>query len=49
VHSRVAFDQDNKPIRVTITIFPVDRNQLVYNVGPNVPPLAPAEGSESKK
>jgi GntR family transcriptional regulator len=37
--SRVAFDQDNKPMRLTITIFPVDRNQLVVNVGPNVPPL----------
>ena len=39
VHSRVAFDQDNKPMRLTVTIFPVDRNQLVFNVGPNVPPL----------
>jgi len=40
VDSRVAFDQDNKPIRLTVTIFPVDRNQLVVNVGPNVPTLA---------
>jgi GntR family transcriptional regulator len=40
VDSRVAFDQDNKPIRLTVTIFPVDRNQLVVNVGPNVPALA---------
>lgn len=39
VHSRVAFDQDNRPMRLTVTIFPVDRNQLVFNVGPNVPPL----------
>jgi GntR family transcriptional regulator len=39
VHSRVAFDQDNKPMRLTVTIFPVDRNQLIFNVGPNVPPL----------
>jgi GntR family transcriptional regulator len=37
--SRVAFDQDNKPMRLTVTIFPVDRNQLIVNVGPNVPPL----------
>jgi GntR family transcriptional regulator len=37
--NRVAFDQDNKPMRLTITIFPVDRNQLVVNVGPNLPPL----------
>lgn len=37
--SRVAFDQNNTPMRLTVTIFPVDRNQLVVNVGPNVPPL----------
>jgi GntR family transcriptional regulator len=40
VASRVAFDQNNKPMRLTVTIFPVDRNQLVVNVGPNVPTLA---------
>ena len=41
VDSRVAFDQNNTPMRLTVTIFPVDRNQLIVNVGPNVPPLAP--------
>jgi GntR family transcriptional regulator len=40
VASRVAFDQDNMPMRLTVTIFPVDRNQLIVNVGPNVPLLA---------
>ena len=40
VDSRVAFDQNNRPMRLTVTIFPVDRNQLIVNVGPNVPPLA---------
>jgi len=39
VDSRVAFDQNNTPMRLTVTIFPVDRNQLIVNVGPNVPPL----------
>ena len=39
VASRVAYDQDNTPMRLTVTIFPVDRNQLIVNVGPNVPPL----------
>ncbi len=39
VDSRVTFDQDNVPVRLTVTIFPVDRNQLVFNVGPNVPPF----------
>jgi GntR family transcriptional regulator len=39
IDSRVAFDQNNSPMRLTVTIFPVDRNQLIVNVGPNVPPL----------
>ena len=39
VDSRVAFDQNNIPMRLTVTIFPVDRNQLIVNVGPNVPTL----------
>ena len=39
VASRVAYDQDNTPMRLTVTIFPVDRNQLIVTVGPNVPPL----------
>jgi GntR family transcriptional regulator len=43
--SRVAFDQDNNPMRLTVTIFPVDRNQLVLNVGPNVPPLRDNQAS----
>jgi GntR family transcriptional regulator len=39
VDSRVAFDQNDSPMRLTVTILPVDRNQLVFNVGPNVPTL----------
>jgi GntR family transcriptional regulator len=39
IDSRVAFDQTNTPMRLTVTIFPVDRNQLIVNVGPNVPTL----------
>jgi GntR family transcriptional regulator len=34
---RTAFDQKATPMRVTVTIFPTDRNQLIVNVG-NVPP-----------
>jgi GntR family transcriptional regulator len=45
VDSRVAFDQNNTPMRLTVTIFPVDRNQLIVNVGPNVPPLTNAPPS----
>jgi GntR family transcriptional regulator len=49
VDSRVAFDQSNTPMRVTVTIFPVDRNQLIVNVGPNVPPLADNGSAERRK
>lgn len=31
---RTAFDQTGTPMRVTVTIFPTDRNQFVVNVGP---------------
>jgi GntR family transcriptional regulator len=39
IDSRVAYDQNNVPMRLTVTIFPADRNQLIVNVGPNVPAL----------
>ena len=48
VDSRVAFDQNNTPMRLTVTIFPVDRNQLIVNVGPGVPPLGDRKKSESE-
>jgi GntR family transcriptional regulator len=35
---RTAFDQHQKPMRLTVMIYPVDRNQLVYNFG-DVPDL----------
>ena len=35
---RIGFDQTGTPMRVTVTIFPTDRNQFVINVG-DVPPL----------
>jgi GntR family transcriptional regulator len=34
---RTAFDQHAKPMRVTVTIFPADRNQFIVNVGDGVP------------
>ena len=34
---RTAFDQNGKPMRVTVTVFPTDRNQFIVNVG-NIPP-----------
>jgi GntR family transcriptional regulator len=35
--SRTAFDQNADPMRVTVTVFPTDRNQFIVNVG-TVPP-----------
>jgi GntR family transcriptional regulator len=34
---RTAFDQDKKPMRVTVTVFPADRNQFIVNVGDDLP------------
>ncbi len=31
--SRVGFDEDSKPIRLTVTIYPADRNYLAYDEG----------------
>jgi GntR family transcriptional regulator len=41
---RVAFDEGGEPIRVTVTVYPADRNQLVYEVGA-VPPEPSASAS----
>lgn len=30
---RTGFDQNQEPIRVTVSIFPADRNQFIYDVG----------------
>lgn len=38
VHDRIAYGQDGKPIRLTNTIYPADRNELYIEVG-EVPPL----------
>ncbi len=34
---RTAFDQHKKPMRVTVTVFPADRNQFIVNVGDDLP------------
>jgi GntR family transcriptional regulator len=34
---RTAFAQDGNPMRVTVTVFPTDRNQFIVNVG-DIPP-----------
>lgn len=30
---RTAFDQAGTPVRVTVTVFPADRNQFLINAG----------------
>ncbi len=39
---RVGYDQDGQRFRLTITVYPTDRNRLLYNQGP-VPPPPTAE------
>jgi GntR family transcriptional regulator len=39
--SRTSFAGDETPIRVTVTLFPADRNQIVYDIG-----TVPARGDE---
>ena len=45
---RTAFDQNKTPMRVTVTIFPTDRNQFIVNVGDDLPdPQYDDESQES--
>jgi GntR family transcriptional regulator len=45
---RTAFDQTGTPLRVTVTVFPTDRNQFIVNVGKVPDPSYEAdEASES--
>jgi GntR family transcriptional regulator len=37
---RVGYDQDGRRFRLTITVYPTDRNRLLYNQGPVPPPPA---------
>lgn len=41
---RTSFAEDGTPIRVTVTVYPADRNQIVYDIG-DVPgdPEAPSD------
>src|ERR1700722_1460208 len=34
---RTGFDQNKKPMRVTVTVFPADRNQFIVDVGDDLP------------
>jgi hypothetical protein len=37
---RTVFDQQGKPVRLIISVYPADRNQFAVNVG-DVPPVRP--------
>jgi GntR family transcriptional regulator len=39
--SRTAFDQTGTPMRLTVTVFPADRNQFIVNVGDVPTPKSP--------
>jgi GntR family transcriptional regulator len=41
---RIAFDGNRQPMRLTITVYPADRNQFIVNVG-NVPEPVAAQAS----
>jgi GntR family transcriptional regulator len=43
---RTAFDQNNKPMRITVTVYPADRNQFIVNVGDDLPDPRYDEGSD---
>lgn len=49
--TRVAFDQNGKPYRVTVTTYPADRNQIMIEIGqvPPVPrPTEPPPGAQDR-
>jgi GntR family transcriptional regulator len=51
---RTAFDADDRPFRVTVTVFPTDRNQFIVNVGKvpdpqyDVPPAPATQADEQE-
>lgn len=34
---RTAFDQNKEPIRMTVSVFPADQNQIIYDIGEDLP------------
>jgi GntR family transcriptional regulator len=45
---RIGFDQTRTPMRLTVTLFPTDRNQFAVDVG-EVPPLATSDAEEQSQ
>jgi len=46
---RTGFDQHKKPMRVTVTVFPTDRNQFIVNVGDDLPDPRYDEGPQDQE
>jgi GntR family transcriptional regulator len=44
---RTAFDGNGTPMRLTITVFPADRNQFIINIGDVPDSIPPSEGGKS--
>ena len=44
--SRTAFDGNERPMRLTVTVFRSDRNQFIVNVGKVPPPKNPRDARE---
>jgi GntR family transcriptional regulator len=44
---RTAFDGNGQPMRLTVTVFPADRNQFIVNVGVVPPPKPSANNRHS--
>ena len=44
---RTAFDRNGQPMRLTITVFPADRNQFIFNVGQVPPPRTAPDAAKS--
>ena len=38
--TRTAYDGNGQPMRVTVTVYPADRNQFIVNIGEVPPPTA---------
>jgi GntR family transcriptional regulator len=42
--TRTAYDGNGQPMRVTVTVYPTDRNQFIVNVGEVPDPKSPGDG-----
>jgi GntR family transcriptional regulator len=45
---RTAFDQTGTPMRVTVTVFPIDRNQFIVTIGDVPAPQAPHAAADQQ-